>query len=532
MSDPPARGLPAWAPRRLPAWAPAVAIAAALAALVASSFLERWETLTASPFPLGVDGYYYPIQLRALLETGGLQYPSAPVAFWLMAPFAAATDPITGAKLAAALYGALIALPAYGLGARLGRGPGAGLLAAALAAKAAGSAYLTIEFVKNGIGLTVALAALWLILRAADAPSRARIAGALLAALAAALTHKMAAGLVAAVAIPAVLAGLAGRGALRGRRLIYVLLGLAGAGAAAAIWLLIANTALVEGLLTADARWDAPAHAGRKRDLMLGHEALAGLVVGLCAALAWTRRGGRAVGAAARAILPREVVVDGPARLPPGDAAAGWAIAALALGLGLPWLDVTDAQGLGFRLRIAAFVPLALCAAMLAGRLLACFRHRDLALAGLAALLAAYHTPGSRDEGRVPTHPALITSVHALAGKVPPGDTLIVPERHIAYMFAWYLRARVSLGPDQFPPDRRWRVMPLAWIEAGSALDRALLAARDRPGAATSPGAEAPRPLGLHPRHPNGMVVVAEPVWQEIAARLPPGSPWPAWPTR
>jgi hypothetical protein len=139
-------------------------------------------------------------------------------------------------------------------------------------------------------------------------------------------------------------------------------------------------------------------------------------------------------------------------------------------------------------------------------------------------LLARHYTPGSREEGRVPTHPALVTSVHALAGKVPPGDTLIVPERHIAYMFAWYLRARVSLGPDQFPPEHRWRVMPLAWIEAGSALDRALLEARDRPGAS--------RPLGLHPRHPNGMVVVAEPVWQAIAARLPPGSPWPAWPTR
>ncbi|HSK00552.1 MAG TPA: hypothetical protein VK932_04900, partial [Kofleriaceae bacterium] len=85
MSDPPARGLPGWAP--------AAAVAAALAALVAASFHERWELLAASPFPVGVDGYYYPIQLRALLETGWLQYPAAPVAFLLMAPLAAATDP-------------------------------------------------------------------------------------------------------------------------------------------------------------------------------------------------------------------------------------------------------------------------------------------------------------------------------------------------------------------------------------------------------------------------------------------------------
>ncbi len=83
-----------------------------------------------------------------------------------MAPLAALTDPITGAKLGAALYGALIAVPAYGVGARLGRGRGAGLVAAAVAAQSAGSAYLTIEFVKNGIGLLAALAALWLLLRA------------------------------------------------------------------------------------------------------------------------------------------------------------------------------------------------------------------------------------------------------------------------------------------------------------------------------------------------------------------------------
>ena len=53
---------------KLPAWAATLGVALALAALVVYSFLERWEMLTSSPFPLGVDGYFYPIQLRALLE--------------------------------------------------------------------------------------------------------------------------------------------------------------------------------------------------------------------------------------------------------------------------------------------------------------------------------------------------------------------------------------------------------------------------------------------------------------------------------
>src|SRR5262245_47113913 len=172
-------------------WVPSVAVAAALVALVAWSFWQRWQLLAASPFPLGVDGYFYPIQLRSLLEHGTLQYAASPLAFYLLAPFAALTDPITGAKLGAALFGAAIAAPAYGVGARLGASRGAGLLAAALATTSAGSAYLTIEFVKNGIGLTVALTALWLALRAIARPSRPRVVAAIAAVLAAYATHKM-----------------------------------------------------------------------------------------------------------------------------------------------------------------------------------------------------------------------------------------------------------------------------------------------------------------------------------------------------
>ncbi len=105
----------------------------ALAALIAWSFAERWDVLASSPFPLGVDGFFYPSEVRSLLEHGTLAYPASPLAFWWLAPFAAATDPIVGAKLGAALGTSLIALPAYGLGARLGKARAAGLVAAAIA---------------------------------------------------------------------------------------------------------------------------------------------------------------------------------------------------------------------------------------------------------------------------------------------------------------------------------------------------------------------------------------------------------------
>ena len=88
--------------------------------MAAISAWQRWQILDATPYPVGVDGYFYPIQVRSILEHGVLRYPASPVAFYWMAPFAAVTDPIVGAKLGAAIGCALIAVPAFGVGAKLG----------------------------------------------------------------------------------------------------------------------------------------------------------------------------------------------------------------------------------------------------------------------------------------------------------------------------------------------------------------------------------------------------------------------------
>jgi hypothetical protein len=546
-----------WAARAT--WGPGVAVAGALVALVAWSFWQRWRLLTASPFPLGVDGYFYPLELRALLSRGELAYPASPLVFYLLAPLAAATDPITGAKLGAALWGAAIAVPAYGVGARLGGGRGAGLLAAALATTSVGSAYLTVEFVKNGIGLTVALAALWLALAAADRPTRPRLAAAVAGVVAAWAAHKMAAAIVVVVAIPAGLAAARAHGRLRGRRLIYALAALAAAALAAIAigaaaphrFLSVGDAALVRGLFSTTPRWTAPALVFPGGELTVGHDALLGLGLALAAAIALS--------------VPRgaPAVPDGAS---PAAAAAAGPILALAIAIGLPLLAVTDRQGLGFRLRIAAFVPAALSAAVLAravlgrwvhrdralaaaaavlalARRIAAFVpaalsaavlpravlgrwvHRDLVLGALAAVLALARQPGDRLDGEIVTHPALVSAAQALRGRVPPGATLIVPERHIAFLVAWYTGAEVAIRPDGIPPARRYRLLPLHFIAAGSPLDRALLAARAEPSLIP--------PLGLHPSHPNGMVLVAEPTWDWIVARLPAAerARCRAWPT-
>jgi hypothetical protein len=514
--------------------------AAAVIALAGWSLWQRWQLLSASPFPLGIDGYFYPVQLRALLDHGALAYPASPLAFYLLAPFAAATDPITGAKLGAAVWSAAIALPAYGAGARLGGSRGAGLIAAALATTSTGSAYLTAEFVKNSIGLTIALAALWAVLAAAERPTRRRLAAALVGLAAAWATHKMAAALVAAVAVPTAIAATTTHGRLRGRRLFYAIAAALLAGATllalgAAFprrFLSTREFALLHGLFSATPRWTAPALVFSDGELTMGHDALLGFWIALAAAalIAMNRRAAPPSPASPSAAPPSS----------PAIAAATWPILLLAIAIGVPLLAVTNRDGLGFRLRVAAFVPMALAAAILvratgtatarrwASRGPALFARpaaRDVVLAAVAAVLAAVRHPGDQLDGEIVTHPALVSAVQALRGRVPTGATLIVPERHIAFMVAWYVGAPIAIRPEGVPAEQRYRLLPLHFVVADSPLDRELMAARAEPSLIP--------PLGVHPGHPNGLVLVAEPTWRWILDRLPPAdrARARAWPT-
>jgi hypothetical protein len=500
--------------------------------------------LGATPFPVGVDGYFYPVQVRSLLEHGTLRYPSSPVTFYWMLPFAAVTDPITGAKIAAALGTSLIAVPAYGVGARFGgalgtaASRGAGFVAAVIAAMSASSGYLALEFVKQGVGLTVGMAALWAILRALDpvhdprVPS-ARIGGAhvfawsriTLAVLAVVIvfaTHKMAAGIVLVIATPLVIVRV--RRELRGRRLLYALLLGIGVVVAIVIAGLVApqrfvaphDLALVAHLFGPSSHYDTPAlvmpYGGT--ELVFDHEALLGGLVALLAVAVLVLDGQRA-----QPRLGRELRI------------AGLTIAGLALAIAIPFLRVDDPQGLGFRLRIAAFVPLALCAAICAGELAHQVAQRAAhyvvpVLAVLAFAIFAVELAEDRTEGQVLTHPTLAAAVSAAYGRIPANATVIVPERHILFMVDWYTRAEVSLRPEPIPRRYRVRLFGLVFIGGqDSPLDRALDAARRDPSIEP--------PLGLHPSYRNGLVLVSEPTWSWLLGHLPDRerAHFAAWPT-
>ena len=454
--------------RPLPRWLPTLGVAIALVSLVALSFAERWALLEASAFPVGVDGYFYPVQLRSLLEDGSLAYPAAPLAFWLMAPLAAVTDPITGAKLGAALGGAMIALPAYGVGARLGRCRGAGSCGRARDDEC-GLGVLDDRVREERHRPDRADDRLWLLLRALGRAGTVADRDGLVGAAATVLAHRWRLAALVDRDAP-MLAAAAGHGKVRGRRLLYAIAIVGGTGALLFALALTGSLPLPNDLdigraVTSQASyWTAPALVTRTATLTFGHEALTGAIIGVIGAVVLANR--KAID---RVVVPAPIRGTPTRRSHPGETAVAWAIVVIAIAIAWPTLDVSDAQGLGFRLRIAAFVPMSLAAAVVAGRLASRIKHRDFVLAVVAFALAT-RTPGNRDEGKILAHPAMVAAIQAL--HVPDGDTVIVPERHIVFMVAWYTRADVQIRPEGIEPARRWRLLPLAWTGLNSPLDK------------------------------------------------------------
>jgi uncharacterized membrane protein len=525
----------------------AVMVWAAVIGLGAWSAWQRWLVMESSPYPIGIDGYYYAIQLRGLVEDGALPYPASPLAFWLMWPLAALTDPITGAKLGAAIGGAAVVVPAFLVGRRLG-GVAGGLAAAVAAATTGGSFYLSFEFVKNGLGLTIALLAVWLALRAFERPARGRIAAAVAAVVATALTHKLAAGFVVALLAPAILVAVRRRSADRAAiaPAAQRVDGRHAAGRNTARWLAVGAAALLALAIVlgavmperfvgareldlaaqafdGDAEWTLPALVIDRgpdrppvRITLGGQVPIAAVIAVLFAAVAafgwWWRRSGH--GSAG----PDEVA------RPPEAEAVAWAAVALIAITCLPWLAVHDPDGLGFRLRTSVFAPLAIVTGALVGRIVAGNRELTIGIVFILGTWLAVRPPSST-EGLVRAHPAMVAAIRAARGALPADAVVITAERHLGFQLAWYAHVPVRMRPDRVAPERRWRLLPGALIGFGSPLDRTLGLARATPGVAP--------PLALHPRHPAGLVLVPEATWAWILDHLPArdAAHWRAWPT-
>ncbi len=509
---------------------------AGLAALAVWVFFQRHGFLTATPEPTGVDGYWYAVQLRSLLESGHLHHGGAPLALWLMAPLAALTDPVAGAKLGASLGAAALPVAVYFLGRRIAGERAVGLFAAAMVATSAGAFYLPTEFVKNAIALPVAVAALVALGRALERPGWRRAVVAAVLVAAAGLCHKvgLAFALIGAIApLAASLAGSRGGdgvaagaadasgttapgtiapGTIAPVRVLVVAVVVA---AGTLVLLVARDAALFDGLFTTGADWSIPALADGEPLTFRGEPAAAGLV-GLAALLlallarrtAWLRPSTASSTAASTPSTADRALAIGP---------AVWAVA-----VALPWLDAGDPDGLTFRLRAMAFLPLALAAAAVAAAALARLSPGARMAAVMFATGLVLVRPARYDAPVVRADPDLVAAVAALPRDLPPGAVVIAPERHIVFMTTWLTRAPARLRPETTPPARRHRLLPMSYMSDG--LARAVDEAR-------SAGGVAP-PVGLHRDHRNGLVLVAEPTWEWILGRLPPAERayYSAWP--
>jgi hypothetical protein len=455
-----------------PRWLPWAGWAAALV-LVAAAVHARLGVLQAYPEPVGVDGYWYAVQIRSLLEEGTTYYPSLPGSLWFLLPFAAGGGVVEGIKLGAAVGASLQALAAFALGRRLARSTAAGVVAAAVVATSPASIYLTTEFVKQGIalaalaGFLAALAAAW------DQPTRGRIALACVAGLAAGLSHKLAFAIGLGAAGAVALAAWRRRGGSLRWPVVAVLVG---AG------FLIVTRARWAGMLSTSPELSLPAiRFPSGAALHFGHEPAAAAVVAL------------ALVALRRPLSP-----------------VAWALIGTALLVAVPWLDVSDPEGIGLRLRLAAHLALApLLGLLLVALVRSPARANLVACAVLVGLVLA--RPRASEQGVVRVNRSLVEAARGSARVLPPDSELVVPSRQLAFLLTWESRRPARTRPrDGTLGPRTVRVVPAA-----------LLDREDRAAIAGLPGAR-----DLHP-----LLVMPESTYRAFLARLSPAarSRWDRW---
>jgi hypothetical protein len=487
---------------------------AAVAALFTWAFASRVALLLETPTPLGIDGYYYAIQVRALLEEGRLHYPSLPLAFWWLTPFAALTEPVRGVKLGAVAGTAAIVFPLFLLVRRLSGSRSAGVVAAALVATSSQSFYLSSEFVKQGLGLTLVACFLATLAAALDQPTRLRVAGVLVWLGLSLLTHKLAAG-VALLVGTAALAMHAWRSrAQLPRRLRWLLAAVAGIAACFALGMLLAPQRMLgaQGLSLLTEAFQAQADgsvATLKRpsgvQLFLRREVLWGGIAALLLSLhaAFWPAGPRAA--------------PGAHKLPP----VAFGLVLLAALTAFPGWDVSNPEGLGMRLRLTAFLAFAPCAALLFARLLAGRPWGAALMATCAAVvLPVLLPPHIRHAGaRVPG--PYLQALHSFQDQLRPDALVITTQRSLAFMVTWHTRARALRSvPASLDPTRTYRLLPKADVEPVFA------AALERHQAASLPG------TARRDRAP--LVLLSESSFQQLLAELPPEvrRRWSAWPNR
>lgn len=182
------------------------ALPALWSVLVAGTWVDL-ASLLAHPVAVGVDGYYYVLQVNALLGQGRLYFPTAaPLILYLMGGVSyLAGDPVIAIKIGSALLHAALCLGIFAIINSSTRAAWLGVLGSALAAAFGTHRYMVAEFINNLGALTFLVWSGWCVVRAYQTRRSlwASLSVALL--IGAIFSHRSAPAVAAAVAVSVLL---------------------------------------------------------------------------------------------------------------------------------------------------------------------------------------------------------------------------------------------------------------------------------------------------------------------------------------
>jgi len=471
-----------------------------LAAIITLAVAARAWLHFTTPYVPGVNGAYYLVQSRALLEHGVLGIPDMPLTFHLHAALAsllawmgglAQADAIMWAvKLCDSVLPPLAAWPVFVLvqrwASQRGQGNAVPLTAAVLACLSSPLIGMLGDFQKNSLAL-VWLATLATTLRGwLDAPTRLRGVGVLVSLLLLGLTHIGVLGAAVLLVSAVMLIFLALRGgSVNWRHLLPWMeagVGLLGLAAVVVLWRF--DPARIHRLITALTNPAKFSTDGMQMPMMPG---------GGMGVLRWLPSA-----AFAMAVLPSLLIAWRRRNsLPAADAAlvAGGALTVLAL-TG-PWFSMDKSM----RFNLIAMLPAIIVVAFALLHITTAWRRRTVL--GLALCLGLSGTISLLPRGgHAILSDAAMHELQSLPQYISqPAQTLVCAQHGAEWWSAWFLHTRIS-QPTALRPADWQRYSEVFFLEVKSGMQMPMFAGGGHPPGLGPPGFGPPgsgKPGGMPP---------------------------------
>ncbi len=439
-----------------------------MVAIIALAVTARAWLHFTTPYVPGINGGYYLVQARSLIEHGVFGIPDMPLTFYLHAALASLLTHVGGMAQADAIVWAvklcdsslppLAAWPVFllvrRLAARRGLGDGVPLAAAALACLASPLLGMVGDSQKNSLAL-VLLAALattlhgWL-----DAPTRMRGAGVLVCLLLLALTHigVLGAAIVMLTAVMLVFIALHGPSTNWRHLLPWTVAGAGLLGLAAALVLWKFDPARIHRLITALTNSVRFASDGMPIPMMPG---------GGMSVLRWLPSA-----AFALVVIPSLLIVWRQRRsLSSADAAVVAGVALTVLALTGPWFRMDKM----IRFSLIAMQPAVIVAAFAILNITTAWRRRAVLGVALSAGIGSNASALQRG-GHAILSNAAMAELKSLSHHITqPEHTLVCTQHGPEWWSAWFLRTRIS-QPSALRPDDWQRYGEVFFLEVKSGL--------------------------------------------------------------